>query len=97
MKCPKCGKQNPDGEAFCGSCGIKLPTFKYVCPKCHNGYNDERQFCGSCGTRLVSSYTGERTYSTPKEKAIKIIVWTVCITAAAVISYFLIRYGIFEQ
>ena len=97
MKCPKCGKQNPDCETFCGSCGLKLPTFKYICPKCRKGYNDERQFCGSCGAQLVSSYTGERTYSTPKEKATKIIVWAVCITAAVVISYFLIRYGIIEQ
>ena len=24
MFCPKCGNQNPDGAAFCGSCGSAL-------------------------------------------------------------------------
>lgn len=39
MFCPKCGKENPDTNQFCGNCGVPLvrsPTNKQLPPKSKN-------------------------------------------------------------
>jgi uncharacterized membrane protein YvbJ len=30
MFCPKCGKENPNTNQFCGSCGMRLPIAAQV-------------------------------------------------------------------
>jgi tetratricopeptide (TPR) repeat protein len=51
MKCPKCGKENPEGLNFCGKCGTGLEK---VCPQCQFPNPSDFEFCGKCGRPLVS-------------------------------------------
>ena len=60
MFCPSCGANNPDGVAFCGSCGKPMPmpevprkdTSASYCPRCGAKLDAGAIFCGECGQRL---------------------------------------------
>ena len=49
IKCPKCGKTDTTGAAFCPSCGTKLEK---TCVKCGKADRTGAAFCPSCGTKL---------------------------------------------
>lgn len=58
MFCPSCGANNPDGVAFCGSCGKPMPevprkdTLVSYCPRCGARPDPGAVFCGECGQQL---------------------------------------------
>jgi len=62
LKCPNCGANAKVGEAFCKSCGGKLPeklpvppaeeTTKF-CPNCGTSVEPGTKFCSSCGGKLT--------------------------------------------
>lgn len=50
--CPTCGHSNPEGAAFCGECGRRLPTGQ-VCDSCNYAGNlPEATYCVQCGAPL---------------------------------------------
>src|SRR5499427_4379615 len=50
VKCPRCGRENPVGQKFCGDCGSRLAL---TCPDCGSTANPPGQkFCGECGQLL---------------------------------------------
>src|SRR5215468_420255 len=50
VKCPRCGRENPVGQKFCGDCGSRLAL---TCPDCGSTANPPGQkFCGACGQSL---------------------------------------------
>src|SRR5499427_1159903 len=50
VKCPRCGRENPVGQKFCGDCGSRLAL---TCPGCGSTANPPGQkFCGECGQLL---------------------------------------------
>lgn len=58
MQCPKCGRENPDGAAFCTQCHA---TLVFKCPKCwheqnHGGKCDH---CGADFAQLQGVYFGK--------------------------------------
>lgn len=55
MRCPKCGKENPDINRFCNNCGEILEpqqTKKLKCPKCGTENEQGYTFCNKCGSYL---------------------------------------------
>lgn len=56
--CPKCGKEGPDGAAFCGSCGAKLSGGESAgggaafCPQCGEAVPAGAENCPKCGAAL---------------------------------------------
>ena len=53
MRCPNsaCGRENPEGSAFCSFCGTKLEV-KYLCPSCGMEVPEGARFCMHCGSSL---------------------------------------------
>ncbi|MDR1884384.1 MAG: zinc-ribbon domain-containing protein [Prevotella sp.] len=51
--CPECGSANPDGAAFCQSCGYKLAQPKRFCPQCGAEATPGSRFCNECGTKIM--------------------------------------------
>ena len=53
MKCPNsaCGRDNPEGSAFCSFCGTKLEV-KQLCPSCGMEVPEGARFCMHCGSSL---------------------------------------------
>ena len=53
MKCPNsaCGRDNPEGSAFCSFCGTKLEV-KHLCPSCGMEVPEGARFCMHCGSSL---------------------------------------------
>lgn len=96
MRCPKCHNNVPEGDTFCGKCGLKLPEYPFICPKCCKGYKDKRQFCGECGTPLVNMYTGKSQKFTTKERVTRIIVWIISMSIAILFSYWIIKTALFS-
>lgn len=47
--CPKCGVQNPPGQAFCSGCGVQL---QQNCPNCNSLVDVAARFCSTCGAGL---------------------------------------------
>ena len=60
MRCGECGTNNPDGNSFCQSCGVKLGI---VCLQCGHQSSGKARFCGACGMAL-SVAEGERKHAT---------------------------------
>ena len=52
MRCPRCGKENPAGQRFCGECGNALAA---LCASCGASNPPGQRFCGQCGTPLTST------------------------------------------
>jgi len=50
MKCPKCQFENPEGQRFCGDCGVKLER---ICPECSFSNPPRYKFCAECGRSLI--------------------------------------------
>lgn len=48
--CPNCGTLNPDSEAFCVNCGLKLEIeeIKKYCPACGAENSADSSFCAKC-------------------------------------------------
>ena len=61
MKCPKCGKEVPEGKKFCGNCGTKLEAAPEpganvaICASCGAPLTPGKKFCGKCGTPIPSA------------------------------------------
>jgi class 3 adenylate cyclase/tetratricopeptide (TPR) repeat protein len=49
LVCRTCGRANPSGFSFCGTCGAALER---SCPACGSLAPGGLAFCGRCGTRL---------------------------------------------
>ncbi len=49
--CPQCRTENPQGQKFCGECGVRLPV---SCPACGSRNPSTGKFCGACGARLTA-------------------------------------------
>ncbi len=51
MKCPRCGKENLEGAAFCMKCGAGLAL---VCPQCGTELplDPDLRFCFKCGQEI---------------------------------------------
>jgi class 3 adenylate cyclase/tetratricopeptide (TPR) repeat protein len=47
--CQACGRDNPEGNRFCGGCGGPLAN---QCPKCGAENPHDHRFCGKCGSAL---------------------------------------------
>ena len=57
VKCPKCGKEYPEGTKFCGDCGTKLAAAggdMIICPKCGKP-TPKGKFCSECGAKLEAT------------------------------------------
>lgn len=54
IKCPNCGKRNPNDNKFCGECGTNLSEAEMQCPNCEKIHKDGEKFCTNCGTKLVT-------------------------------------------
>ena len=52
MRCPSCGKPNPDNNKFCGDCGVALVL---KCPSCGRQSPASKRFCGDCGAPLTTT------------------------------------------
>jgi hypothetical protein len=62
LVCPSCGRQNPQGQQFCGGCGARLfsggqqqpygAQQAYSCPRCGQLVAHGVKFCGGCGMPL---------------------------------------------
>lgn len=61
IKCPGCGASAKAGDAFCKSCGGKIPEeppvppaeeAKKFCPSCGTSLDAGIKFCSKCGTKL---------------------------------------------
>ncbi len=59
VKCPRCGKDNPDYSVYCGACASELPkapppenTGPQTCSRCKAKNPAGQKFCGECGTDL---------------------------------------------
>jgi class 3 adenylate cyclase/tetratricopeptide (TPR) repeat protein len=52
MQCPQCQHGNPDGQKFCGECGVRLAL---SCPACHAANPPANKFCGECGAQLTAA------------------------------------------
>ena len=56
--CIKCGKELPEGSAFCPSCGEAVPvehTKNNCCRKCGTKLSEGTAFCHKCGTPVSGS------------------------------------------
>ncbi len=49
VSCPACGRSNPAGNRFCGTCGAPLER---SCPACGATNPADNRFCGACGAGL---------------------------------------------
>jgi len=49
LRCTRCERDNPAGNAFCGGCGAPLAL---VCAACTHPNPSDHAFCGRCGARL---------------------------------------------
>jgi class 3 adenylate cyclase len=49
MRCARCGRENPEGNQFCGGCGAPLAR---SCPACGRANPPDHRFCGACGAPL---------------------------------------------
>ena len=52
IRCPSCGKPNPDNNKFCGDCGVALAL---KCPSCGRQSPAGNRFCGDCGAPLTTT------------------------------------------
>ncbi len=61
IRCPKCGAENADSSAFCGTCGYKNSitpeviednTTKSKCPNCGEVFDGTGSFCSNCGGKI---------------------------------------------
>ncbi len=59
MRCPDCGKKNPDTRKFCIECGkdlekvrLRAQNVEYICPKCGHKGTSEEKFCEICGAEM---------------------------------------------
>ena len=51
INCGNCGSENPEGHAFCSSCGHALAR---PCPSCGTANDPVNRFCFNCGTALTA-------------------------------------------
>jgi class 3 adenylate cyclase len=51
MKCPSCGRANPEGKKYCGDCAAALPQ---ACPACAAENPATNRYCGNCGAALAA-------------------------------------------
>jgi class 3 adenylate cyclase/tetratricopeptide (TPR) repeat protein len=74
MTCQGCGRENPAGVRFCGSCGARL---EIVCGACQSSNLPDNRFCHQCGAALQPGVAAGRFASpqsyTPKHLAEKIL------------------------
>jgi len=49
IKCPYCGEEVDQDQAFCDECGKPL---KKICPKCGKTNESDNKFCKYCGEKL---------------------------------------------
>ncbi|NWG36017.1 zinc ribbon domain-containing protein [Nitrososphaera sp.] len=49
IQCKKCQSYNPEGSAFCNSCGERM---NFVCGRCRHENPDGSRFCNQCGQAL---------------------------------------------
>ena len=52
MKCPRCQRDSPPGQKFCGECGARLDA---ACPACGAPQPTGQKFCGECGASIATS------------------------------------------
>lgn len=64
MFCHNCGRQLPEGAAFCVSCGAKLQNdASGGCKACGAAISDEAEFCINCGAAVNTPGTQSATVS----------------------------------
>ncbi|MGB5381189.1 MAG: adenylate/guanylate cyclase domain-containing protein [Acidimicrobiia bacterium] len=51
INCGNCGSENPEGHAFCSSCGHALAR---ECSSCGTANDPSNRFCFNCGTALTA-------------------------------------------
>lgn len=54
IKCPSCGKRNPNDNKFCGECGTDLSEAEMHCPNCGKIHVNGEKFCTECGEILIN-------------------------------------------
>jgi len=69
MICSKCGKQNPENNAFCCGCGLKLEVGMH-CASCGSDLRSGDAFCGKCGT-AANKTIDEHTHHMPPDSEVK--------------------------
>jgi len=73
VRCPRCQRDSPPGQKFCGECGARLDA---ACPACGAPQPTGQKFCGECGASIGSSpgsrFADPGSY-TPRHLAEKIL------------------------
>ena len=64
MKCPSCGRDNPDGTGVCGGCGQPLVSVR-ACPRCGHANPQTNRSCENCGLSLTEPTPGLTRNSVP--------------------------------
>ena len=73
MRCPACGRENPEGAKFCGECAAPLERAA-VCAECGASNPAGQKFCNECGNPLAPvRETHVPRVSTPDHLAQKIL------------------------
>lgn len=54
IKCPNCGKRNPNKNKFCGDCGTDLSEAQMHCLNCGTIHVGGEKFCTECGDKLIT-------------------------------------------
>lgn len=75
MRCPKCGRETPDGSKVCMMCGERLSGTK-KCPECGNEISVMAAYCPECGEQFNSA--SNRNYSSPAKAGkprLKALAW----------------------
>jgi class 3 adenylate cyclase/tetratricopeptide (TPR) repeat protein len=49
VTCPRCRRDSPPGQKFCGECGARLDS---ACPACGGPQPAGQKFCGECGASI---------------------------------------------
>jgi class 3 adenylate cyclase/tetratricopeptide (TPR) repeat protein len=73
VRCPACGRENPERAKFCGECAAPL-ELAAACPGCGASNPEGQKFCNQCGTPLAPvRETHTPRVSTPDHLAEKIL------------------------
>lgn len=51
-RCPSCGADVPNEDAFCRKCGAQVPRAR-ACPSCGTEVASDDAFCRKCGTKVL--------------------------------------------
>jgi class 3 adenylate cyclase/tetratricopeptide (TPR) repeat protein len=63
MQCPRCQRENPAGQKFCGECGANLGV---TCGSCGADLPAGSKFCNKCGTPVAADISAPARFASPE-------------------------------